>query len=513
MDSRPDDSTPTVAFPSPIPDTAPATSPEDAPAAVAASRGLPSVPGYEILGELGRGGMGVVYKARQARLNRLVALKMILSGGHAGGKELARFRSEAEAVARLHHPGVVQIYDVGEHDGLPFFSLELCPGGTLADRLRGTPLPERQSAELVEALARAVEAAHRQKVVHRDLKPANILFAEPASDPASWCQPKVTDFGLAKRLDETLQTATGAVMGTPSYMAPEQAGGEAHAVGPAADLYALGAILYECLTGRPPFKAATAMETVLQTIHEAPVPPRLLNRRVDPDLEKVVLKCLEKQPSLRYAGARELAEDLRRHLDGEPVTARSVNLLERIHRELSYSQHEAYLGPWGVGLMYLATLIFAAHLATSLLLMEGCPEWLSFWVPRAVLLGGLVTLFLRFRPHATVWPTNSAERLMWALWGGYLLTFGSVYHVLQFQGQDHLHVYGVAAAVSGLAWLVMGGGVWGGGYVIGGLFLLAAPLMAHLGGSVWSPFAFGVLWSAAVLALGLRYWLGSRKKG
>jgi eukaryotic-like serine/threonine-protein kinase len=215
----------------------------------------PSIPGYEILDKLGEGGMGVVYKARQLKLDRVVALKMILSGGLARVAELARFQTEAEAIARLQHLNIVQVHEVGEHEGQPFFSLEFCPNGSLDKKLKGTPLPPREAAGLVQTLARAMQAAHDKNVIHRDLKPANVLLAEDGI-------PKIADFGLAKKLDETGQTQTGAVMGTPSYMAPEQAEGKKE-VGPAADVYALGAILYECLTGRPPFKAANSFDTLL----------------------------------------------------------------------------------------------------------------------------------------------------------------------------------------------------------------------------------------------------------
>jgi outer membrane protein assembly factor BamB/predicted Ser/Thr protein kinase len=293
----------------------------------------PVVAGYEVLDELGRGGMGVVYKARQLGLNRLVALKMILAGSHAGPVELARFRAEAEAVARLQHPNIVQVYDVGEQDGRPFFSLEFVEGGSLASRLDGTPLPGRQAAQLVETLARAVHAAHQRGIVHRDLKPGNILLTADGT-------PKIADFGLAKQLDrEKGQTATGAVLGTPSYMAPEQAGGlssDAKAtgsrIGPAADTYALGAILYELLTGRPPFRAETPLDTILQVLSTEPVPPRLLQPKVPRDLETVCLKCLEKDPVRRDGSAEELADDLKRFLQDEPIRARRPGLRERYVR-------------------------------------------------------------------------------------------------------------------------------------------------------------------------------------
>jgi serine/threonine protein kinase len=224
---------------------------------------LPVVPGYEVLGVLGRGGMGVVYRAWQAGLNRLVALKLIKAGVDADEAELDRFKAEAEAVARLQHPNIVQIHEVGEHHGLPFFSLEYCPGGSLDRKLAGTPLPPAEAARLDEVLARAMHAAHQKGLIHRDLKPANVLFAEDGT-------PKITDFGLAKKLDEAGQTQSGAIMGTPSYMAPEQARGASKQVGPAADVWALGATLYECLTGHPPFKAATAMDTIMQVLNEEP---------------------------------------------------------------------------------------------------------------------------------------------------------------------------------------------------------------------------------------------------
>jgi serine/threonine protein kinase/WD40 repeat protein len=292
-------------------------------AEAAAEERPPAVAGYQVLAELGRGGMGVVYKACHLRLHRVVALKMVLAGAHAGKQHLARFRHEAETVAQLQHPHIVQIYEVGEHDGRPFLALEYVPGGSLAQKLDGTPQPPRAAAELVAMLARAVQAAHDQGVIHRDLKPANVLLTADGT-------PKLTDFGLAKQLDaDAGQTPSGAVLGTPSYMAPEQARGHNRAIGPAADVYSLGALLYECLTGRPPFQAATSLDTILQVLRDEPVPPCRLVPQVPRDLETVCLMCLHKEPHRRYPTAAALAEDLQRFLRGEPVQARPVGSLER----------------------------------------------------------------------------------------------------------------------------------------------------------------------------------------
>jgi WD40 repeat protein len=283
------------------------------------------VPGYEILGILGRGGMGVVHKARQIRLKRIVALKMIRAGDQAGEAELARFRVEAEAIARLQHPNIVQIYEVGEHRGQPFCVLEFVSGGTLAAQLAGTPQSPREAATLLKTLALATDAAHKQGIVHRDLKPANVLLAEDGS-------PKITDFGLAKRLDhDSIQTRTGVVMGTPAYMAPEQAGGQKE-VGPLADVYALGAILYEMLTGVPPFKGATALDTLEQVRTRDPVSVRLLQPKVPRDLETICLKCLLKDSRKRYGSAEALAQDLDRWLSGKAILARRSRLWERAYR-------------------------------------------------------------------------------------------------------------------------------------------------------------------------------------
>jgi WD40 repeat protein len=285
-----------------------------------------AVPGFEVIEVLGRGGMGVVYKARQVSLGRLVALKMLLAGATADADESARFKAEAEAVARLQHPNIVQIFDVGQHEGRDFFSLEFVPGGTLAHKLAGTPLPPREAAGLVEQLANTIQYAHERNILHRDLKPSNILLTNEGA-------PKIADFGLAKKLDtDDGRTRTGAVIGTPSYMAPEQAWGMGKFVGPRVDIYALGAILYECLTGRPPFKGATLIETLEQVRTREPVPPRALNPAVPRDLETICLKCLAKEPAGRYLTARDLALDLRRFLDGEPVTARPLGALGRVWR-------------------------------------------------------------------------------------------------------------------------------------------------------------------------------------
>jgi serine/threonine-protein kinase len=291
-----------------------------------ASGQWPIVPGYEIIGELGRGGMGVVYKARQKGLNRLVALKMVLAGAHAGPQQLQRFKTEAEAVAHLQHPNIVQIYDIGQHDNLPYFSLEYVDGGSLAEKVYRQPQPPRGAAHLIETLARAMHYAHEHGIIHRDLKPANVLLTKNGI-------PKITDFGLAKRLEEdSSQTKSGALMGTPSYMAPEQARGEVRQVGPLADVYALGAMLYELLTGRPPFQGATPMDTVMQVTRDEPVPPSRLQAQIPPDLETICLKCLQKDMPQRYANAVELAEDLRRFLSDEPILARPVGAMEKAWR-------------------------------------------------------------------------------------------------------------------------------------------------------------------------------------
>ncbi len=284
---------------------------------------LPQVPGYALESVLGRGGMGVVYKARHLALKRAVALKMILGAGHAGEDQRARFKAEAEAVARLQHPNIVQVYEVGEAAGHPFCALELVEGGSLDARLDGRPLTAREAAHLVEALARAMHLAHARNVVHRDLKPGNVLLASDGT-------PKVTDFGLARHLDaDSGVTQAGTVMGTPSYMAPEQASGQAHAAGPPADVYALGAVLYACLTGRPPFKGATVQETLEQVRTRPPVAPRLSQPDTPIDVETICLKCLAKEPEKRYPSAKELADDLGRFLCGEPIAARPVGAPER----------------------------------------------------------------------------------------------------------------------------------------------------------------------------------------
>jgi eukaryotic-like serine/threonine-protein kinase len=283
----------------------------------------PQIPGYEILKHLGEGGMGIVYKARQVGLNRLVALKMIRGGSQVRPDHRARFAIEAEAVARLRHANILQIYDIGEADGMPFVSLELLEGGSLADRLDGTPQPARSSAELLSTLALAIVAAHQAGIIHRDLKPSNVLFNEDG-------EPKVTDFGLAKRLDtDDHQTESGQVMGSPSYMAPEQARGHTRDVGPAADVYALGAILYEMLTGRPPFKGESPIETIRQVIADDPVAPSRLVPRVARDLETICLKCLQKEWNKRYRSAQAFADDLGRYLNREPIKARPTPPWER----------------------------------------------------------------------------------------------------------------------------------------------------------------------------------------
>jgi eukaryotic-like serine/threonine-protein kinase len=313
---------------------------------------LPQVPGYRVEALLGRGGMGVVYRAWHQRLNRAVALKMLLAGPYARPQELERFLREAQAVAGLRHPNVVHIYDVGDVEGRPYFTMELVEGGTLAEKIQGIPQPARQAAAQVATLADAIHAAHQSGIVHRDLKPGNILVTSDGT-------PKVADFGLARRLEDNGGlTLSGAPVGTPTYMAPEQARGERQTIGPPTDVYALGAILYELLTGRPPFRADSPTATLRQVVADEPVPPARLNARVPPDLQTICLHCLNKDPQRRYASAAELAADLGRFLRQEPIHARPVGPLGRLAR---WSRRNPALAAL-VGAVLLTTL--AAFAAT-----------------------------------------------------------------------------------------------------------------------------------------------------
>jgi serine/threonine-protein kinase len=292
-----------------------------------AREALPVIAGYKIFEVLGRGGMGVTYKAWQVGLKRLVALKMIRSDLDADPGQLQRFRVEAEAVGRLQHPNIVQIYEIGEQDGRSYLALEYVAVSGLDSKYGNTPQEARPAAELVRTVAQAIHSAHQRGIIHRDLKPANVLLTEEGV-------PKITDFGLAKVLDggNSEHTQSGTILGTPSYMAPEQAGGRAKAVGPAADVYALGAILYYLLTGQAPFKGQTPVETLRQVLSEEPTAFAQLHLRVPRDLETICLKCLEKDPSRRYPSAEELADDLRRFLEGHPILARPVSPAERCWR-------------------------------------------------------------------------------------------------------------------------------------------------------------------------------------
>jgi serine/threonine protein kinase len=462
---------------------------------------------YELLAEIARGGMGVVFKARQKRLNRLVALKMILSGRLAAEDDLQRFRTEAEAAARLRHPNIVAVHEVGEVDGQLFFSMDFIEGRTLAQRLGEGPVASRTAAGTMCQLARAVHYAHGEGILHRDLKPSNILLDHDD-------QPYLTDFGLAKKLDagDLNLTRTGAILGTPSYMAPEQAAGRVKHLGPACDVYGLGAVLYELLTGRPPFRSDTPLDTVLHVLEREPAPPRLLNPKVDHDLETICLKCLEKDPRLRYASADELAADLQRYLDGESILARSYNIVARLTRALNKpSRREGDLRIWASLLLVFSGIFLVGHLVTFALIQTDQPAGLLFLSRAgALLLGGLALWFFR---HGDPLPATPAERQVWSIWVGYLLAYGTsslVTRLLIRSGVltggsaevahwQELVSYPFAAVLTGLAFFVMGGAYWGRYYAIGLAFLVLALLMPlHL---EWSPVTYGLLWTVCLVAI------------
>ena len=470
----------------------------------AGSGGLGRFGKYELLAEIARGGMGIVYRARDTRVGRIVALKRILAGEFASEGDVLRFEAEAEAAAHLDHPGIVPVFEVGECEGEHYFSMGYVEGVSLAELLREGPMESRQAAELLVRLCDAVQHAHDHGVVHRDLKPANILLESNRDGTGhGHRRPRVTDFGLAKRLfSDANLTRTGEVVGTPSYMAPEQAVSGAHdAIGPAADIYSLGAILYQLLTGRPPFQAETTFETISQLLEAEPLPPRLLNRSVPRDLESICMKCLAKEPVERYASARCLSEDLSRYLTGEVIRASGVNLLERVTRAVRQSRHDEELRGWGMGLIAFGVVILSAHVAIYFLPTSTYGRW-AYFLPRVAMFGALLALLFRLRQRPLL-PANAPERLIWVVWGGYLLSLGAMNAVRALLGRPQSDSYALFAVLTGLGFLITGGQTWGGGFVVGLVFFVAGPLLAVVPQT--APLIFGGLWALGLLAFGLHY--------
>jgi hypothetical protein len=433
--------------------------------------------------------MGVVYKAYQTKLKRQVALKMILAGAHAGKHELHRFHREAVAVAQLQHRHIVQIYESGEASGLPFFSLEFVEGGSLADRLDGTPWDQRKAASLVYRLAGAVHYAHEQGIVHRDLKPANVLLTEEDL-------PKITDFGLAKRTEgHSTVTRDGAIMGTPSYMAPEQASGRTRDINARTDVYALGAILYELLTGRPPFKAATTSDTLAQVQSQPPPPLSMLNPNIDPDLETICLKCLEKDPKDRYATAAEMAKNLECFLTGRPIPTRRLSLFQRALRSLRYRQK--VVRAWSAICWQTGTVM-------------GLVSALAYWIiqtaqPREAIIllgaGQLAVTLLIFLRHLGPrrYTLDFLEMHTSTVWAAYAVTL-VLFCRFPPPGADVTHhrlsVYPNFAVATGFAYCSLGL-YWTGFFAIGTAFFalsLVMPLRLE-----WAPLEFGLLfWVCSV---------------
>jgi serine/threonine protein kinase len=481
----------------------------------------PFVGDYELLEEIARGGMGIVFRARHRLLRREVALKMILAGPWAGSEDIARFRAEAQAAARFDHIGIVPIYEFGQHDGCYYYTMALIDGPSLAEHIRQGPVAPRQAASIIRRVAEGVAHAHAKGVVHRDLKPANVLLARRIGGPDSALSPsprssssaggdylpfdpRVSDFGLAKRfVGDAGLTATGQTVGTPSYMSPEQAQGRMVDVGVASDVYSLGAVLYELLTGRPPFRADTPLETLRQVCDSLPAPPRLLNAAIPVDLETICLRCLEKDPRQRYGSAQAVADDLGRFLAGDAIEARSVNLVQRVTRALGQRRHTEEFEGWGRAAALAGVIVLATHLAIFGLDSQPVSRLVSYWIPKSLMFLMLLLTLAYYRRHALL-PANAAERLVWALWGALFSGLVSASIFVWAAGIPHHHSFALSAMFGGFCFFVIGSHLWGGCYALGGLFFAAAPWLAMYPRA--AAIGDGLLWCGALCTLGVHYW-------
>jgi serine/threonine protein kinase len=479
------------------------------------SRPAPAVPrldGYEVRGVIGSGGMGMVYRAEQLGLGRTVALKMILAGPAVDTEgRRSRFGAEARATARLQHPNIVQVFDYGEREGRPFLALEYVAGGSLAQQLGAKPLPAGRAAELLLAVARAVEYAHGQGIIHRDLKPANILLTEHGI-------PKVADFGLAKRLDaDSGSTRTGAVLGSPSYMAPEQAEGRLADVGPATDVYALGAILYEVMTGRPPFNGTTVLETLEHVRSLAPVPPRRLQPEVPRDLETICLKCLEKRPQDRYVSAGALAQDLQSFLAGEPIRARPPSLVDHVTRAVRRSNFDTHFRRYANWLLLIAPLPPLLHFGAYALFRDS-PHYavLMTFTTMAVITAVQTVLLAGNWPTLRLVPANQRRHFI-TVWSttlvGVYLYWLVAWLALPPDPPELLFLvyplWALQLAHSYFAFASEGGGF----YLTGSAFLVLSVILALV--LPWTPLVIGLVMfcNLSIHGLLLRLGVGTNPPG
>jgi hypothetical protein len=454
---------------------------------------------YEVLEELGRGGMGVVSRAREIARGRIVALKRLLRGPDSTRQDLERFQIEALSAARLAHPHIVPVFQVGECNGQPYFTMQYIEGTTLAQQLAGGPLAEHDAARLLVPVCRAIHYAHNHGVLHRDLKPSNILID---------CQgnPYVSDFGLAKRIDvDPTLTPSGAFVGTPSYMPPEQAGsiapGKRDPLGATADVYSLGAILYHMLTGRPPFQAATPIETMLLALEHDPIAPRALNPRVNADLEMVALQCLQKPPGLRYPSAAALADDLESFLRGDPVSARSTSLRALAARLMGETHHAPVLENWGLLWIYHSIALLVFFGTSNALYLAGVTERWPYVLIFTVGLCGWAALFWALRRRGG--PIRFVERQLAHVWGAGIVSINLIFLVEWLLGLPTLKLAPMIAVTNGMLFMIKAGILSGDYYPQAAVTFLAVFPM------VWfprfAPMIFGVVASACFFVTGLKY--------
>jgi serine/threonine-protein kinase len=452
---------------------------------------------YELQQELGRGGMGVVYLARQSSLNREVAVKMILRGQFATQLDRERFETEAQSAAKLDHPGIVPVYEVGEIEGRPYFSMKHVAGTTLAQRLAQGPLPPREAARILATVARAIHFAHMRGVLHRDLKPSNILLDANG-------EPHVTDFGLAKQLtaDGETVTKTGMMLGTPAYMAPEQAAGIRGQVGPQSDVYSLGVILYHMLTGRPPFQAASPAEMMLLVLEQDPVPPRMLNPKADRDLEMICLRCLQKPIDLRYPSAAALADDLEAFLNDESISARSGRFTQMLAGMMRETHHAAVLENWGLLWMLHSLALITVCSATNLLQLFGYNDRLYYFLLWTAGLGTWAAIFWALRRR--MGPVTFVERQIAHLWAGSMICIALLFPLEAWLDVPPLTLSPVLGLVTGMVFLAKAGILSGEFYIWAVLLFLTAIPMAIF--PDYSHFIFGAVSACCFFFPGLKYY-------